>query len=103
MRRSKTRLKPSKNRASKPLRSSDLGFSSSTQSAGVSDRATKADTIVETATVMANCWYITPAMPPRKATGTNTAARTSAVATTGPETSSVAFTVASRARIPDAM
>ena len=41
-------------------------------------------------------------MPPRKATGTNTAARMSAIATTGPETSSIALIVASRGDRPPA-
>ncbi len=44
----------------------------------------------EIAIVMANCLYICPVMPPRNATGTNTAHSTSTIATTGPATSSIA-------------
>ncbi len=73
-----------------------FGLSISAHSAGVSVSATSADRPVDTATVIANCWYMTPAMPPRNATGTNTAARISAIATTGPLTSSIARMVASR-------
>ncbi len=51
----------------------------------------------ETATVMANCLYITPVMPPIKATGRNTAQSTSTMATTGPETSCMARMAASLA------
>ena len=42
-------------------------------------------------------------MPPMKATGMKTAARISAMLTTGPETSSIAFSVASRGAIPSSM
>ena len=73
-----------------------MGLSISAHSAGVSVSATSADSSVETATVIANCLYMTPAMPPRKPTGTKTAARISAIATTGPLTSSIALMVASR-------
>ena len=42
-------------------------------------------------------------MPPTNAAGKNTAARTSAIATTGPETSSMALRVASRGESPCSM
>ena len=100
MSRSKPRLKAPKKRASGPFAAVFFGLSSRAHSAGVSESATKADSAVDTATVMANCLYITPAMPPRKATGTNTAARIMAMATTGPETSSIALIVASRGARP---
>ena len=45
----------------------------------------------DTAMVTANCWYIRPVMPGMNAVGTKTAARISAIATTGPETSSIAL------------
>ncbi len=44
----------------------------------------------ETAMVMANCLYITPVIPPIKATGINTAHRTRVVATMGLNTSCMA-------------
>jgi len=50
----------------------------------------------DTAIVIANCWYIWPVMPPRKATGTNTEISTRAIAMTGPDTSRMAARVASR-------
>ena len=50
--------------------------------------------------VMANCWYKRPVTPPMKATGTKTAQRISAIATTGPETSFIAWRVASIGDLP---
>ena len=50
----------------------------------------------DTAMVTENCLYITPVMPPKKAIGQNTDDKTSATATTGPETSTIACTAASR-------
>src|SRR3569833_209177 len=70
---------------------SSVGFSSNVQSAGVNDRAIKADIITEMAIVMANCWYNLPTMPGNNPTGTNTAARISAMATTGAEISFIAW------------
>src|ERR1700761_3228506 len=74
---------------------SSVGFNSNVQSAGVSDSAIKADIITEMAMVMANCWYSLPTMPGINPTGTNTAARISAMATTGAEISFIAWYVAS--------
>ena len=45
--------------------------------------------------VMANCLYSAPVMPPRNATGMNTAFSTSTTAITGPRTSSIARLAAS--------
>ena len=47
--------------------------------------------------VTANCRYSSPDRPPRKAIGTNTAHSTSTIAITGPETSRIALSAASRA------
>ncbi|OQB39339.1 MAG: hypothetical protein BWY09_01133 [Candidatus Hydrogenedentes bacterium ADurb.Bin179] len=47
------------------------------------------------AMVMPNCLYITPVLPPRKATGTYTAASTSTLAMMGPVTCFIALMVAS--------
>ena len=51
----------------------------------------------DTAMVIANCLYISPARPPRKPTGTNTAHSTRTMAMIGPVTSSIASIAASRA------
>ena len=67
---------------------------------GVSVRATSAENMVDTATVTANCLYSWPVTPGMKPIGTNTAARISAIATTGPCTSSIALIVASRTLSP---
>ena len=72
-----------------------VGLSSSAQSAGVSVSATTPEITTEIATVTANCWYSRPAMPPRKATGMNTAQSTRTIATTAPETSRIASMAAS--------
>src|ERR1700712_831737 len=70
---------------------SSVGFSNMVHSAGVSESAMKADMITEMAIVMANCWYSLPTMPGMNPTGTNTAARMSAMATTGAEISFIAW------------
>jgi hypothetical protein len=57
--------------------------------------ALNAESRTDTAIVTANCWYIRPVMPGMNAVGTNTAARMSAIATTGPETCSMALNAAS--------
>ena len=53
--------------------------------------------------VTANCVLSRPWMPPTKAIGTNTDDSTSAIPTTGPETSFIACRVASRGDIPCSM
>jgi hypothetical protein len=65
------------------------------ESAGLRVKALKAEMITDKAIVRANCWYSLPVIPGMKAVGTKTAARMSAIAMTGPETSSIAFLVAS--------
>ncbi len=55
------------------------------------------------AMVTANCWKSRPVMPGMKTVGRNTAARTSAMAMTGPATCSIAARVASRGAIPSSM
>jgi len=55
------------------------------------------------AMVTANCWLSRPWMPPMSAMGMNTAESTSAIPTTGPETSDMALSVASRGDIPSSM
>ena len=65
------------------------------QSAGASDSALKAESSTEIAMVKANCLYICPVRPPRKATGTKTAERMRAMPMTGAETSFIAWMVAS--------
>ena len=56
------------------------------QSAGVSVSATMPEITTAIATVTANCLYNSPAIPPWNATGTNTAQRTSTIATTAADT-----------------
>src|ERR1035437_10251547 len=68
-----------------------VGFSNKVQSAGVNDSAMNADITTDMAIVMANCWYRRPTMPEIKPTGTKTAARMSAMATTGAEISFIAW------------
>src|ERR1700693_6022368 len=87
---SNIRLNPAKTRCRKPV-DSRRGFKSKEQSAGLSDRALKAEIITETAIVTANCWYRRPVIPGIKAVGTKTAARIRAIATTGPPTCSIAL------------
>ena len=65
------------------------------QSAGVSDSALNAENRTEMAMVSANCLYMLPTSPPRKATGTNTAQRMRAIPMTGADTSFIALMVAS--------
>ena len=100
--RANQRLKPRKNAPSGP-RISVRGRSSSAQSAGLRVRALNAERSTDTAIVTANCWYIRPVIPGMKAVGTKTAARMSAIATTGPETSSIALKAASRGESPFSM
>src|ERR1019366_4465758 len=78
-------------------------FNALSLSAGLRESALKADSSTETAMVRANCLYIWPLMPPRKATGMKTAARMKAMATTGAETSLSAWMVASRGGMPSSM
>ena len=49
-----------------------------------------AESITEIAMVIANCWYSLPTIPGMNPTGTNTAARMSAMATTGADMSFMA-------------
>src|SRR5262249_1303029 len=72
-------------------------------SAGLSVKALKAENRTDTAIVTANCLYNCPVMPGTNAVGINTAARISAIAITGPETSSMALMVASCGVIPCSM
>ncbi len=99
---SKPRLKPPKKRASNPL-DALRGRSSSAESAGDSERALNAEISTEMAMVSANCRLSRPWMPPRKATGRKTEERIRAIATTGPETSFIAWSVAARGAIPSSM
>lgn len=80
----------------KTLGSPCPGLSSRAHRAGVKVRATAPEMTTDTAMVMANCWYMRPAMPPVKATGMNTAHSTSTMAITGPVTSCMALAVALR-------
>src|ERR1700735_423887 len=59
------------------------GFNNNVHKAGVHDKAMNAESITDIAMVMANCWYNLPTMPGINPTGTNTAARINAIATTG--------------------
>ncbi len=59
--------------------------------------------MTDTAIVSANCLFSRPWMPPMNAIGTNTDARISAMLITGPDTSCIARTVASRGDIPCSM
>ena len=95
-------VEPRKNAPSGP-RIGRRGRSSSAASAGLSVSALNAEITTDTAMVTANCWYMRPVMPGTKAVGTNTATRIRAMATTGPETSSIAFSVASRGARPCSM
>jgi pimeloyl-ACP methyl ester carboxylesterase len=62
-----------------------------------------AESRTEIAIVTANCWYRRPVMPGIKAVGTNTADRTNAIPTTGPESSCIAFRAASLGAKPSSM
>ena len=55
---------------------------------------------IEDAIQSANCLNICPVIPPINDTGTNTAIRTSDVATTAPKTSSIVISVASFGLLP---
>ncbi len=79
------------------------GLSSIAESAGDSVSALKAEIITEIAIVMANCLFSRPWIPLMKPTGMNTAARISAMLTTGPDTCSIAFSVASFGDRPSSM
>ena len=100
--RANQRLKPRKKTPSGP-RISRFGRSSSAERAGLSVSALNAEMMTDTAIVNANCWYMRPVMPGMKAVGMNTADRTSAIPTTGPDTSSIALKAASRGDIPCSM
>src|ERR1700738_1007102 len=76
-----------------------VGLNNKVHSAGVSDKAINADKITDIAMVIANCWYNLPTMPGINPTGTNTAARINAMATTGADMSFMALYVASLADI----
>ena len=89
-------MKPAKKRPINPFGGPrSLGLSSIVHSAGVRVSATSAENSVDTATVSANCLYSCPVTPGTNAIGMNTADSTSAIATTGPDTSSIALRVAS--------
>ena len=79
------------------------GRSKSAASAGLKVSELNAEIKVELAIVSANWRKNWPVMPEMKAQGTNTAERTSPIAITGPETSSIARIVASRGAIPRSM
>ena len=64
------------------------------ESAGESVSALKAEMSMDTAMVTANCWNRVPVMPGSSTDGRNTAASTSAMASTGPLTSFMAAKVA---------
>src|SRR6185437_6189221 len=64
-------------------------FSMMAHNAGVRVSATIPEITTATATVTANWRYSSPAMPPIKATGTNTAHNTNTMATTARETCSI--------------
>ena len=68
--------------------------------AGLSVRELIAEKTVETEIVTANCKKNRPVIPLMNAQGTKTAHSTSATATTGPVTSSIAFRAASRGDKP---
>src|SRR6202453_1509782 len=86
----KPRLNRWKNRARGPL-FSVFGFSRSAHSAGLSESALNAENRTEMAMVTANCWYNLPVIPEMNTVGTKTAVRITAMAMTGPDTSSMAF------------
>jgi hypothetical protein len=84
-------------------RCSDCGRKRSAASAGLKVSELKAEIRVDVAIVSANWRKNWPMMPEIKAQGTNTAASTSPIAITGPETSSIARIVASRGDMPRSM
>ncbi len=102
MARPKIRLNQSKNFPSNP-RLFLPGRSSRAANAGLSVRALNAERITEMAMVTANCWYSRPVMPGTNAVGTKTAESTSAMPISGPEISSIAFSVASLGAMPSSM
>ena len=101
---SNQRLKPRAQRARRSRAVRALGLEQQRAPApGSGVSALKAEISTEMAMVSANCWYSRPVMPPMKATGTNTAARISAMPITGPCTSRMALSVASRGDMPCSM
>ena len=101
--RSNTQLNPRKKAPSGPRPGPWVGLRNIAHSAGESESALKAESSTEMAMVRANCWYIRPVRPPRKATGTKTAHRMRAIPTTGAVTSFMAWLVASRGPRPCSM
>ena len=71
--------------------------------AGERESAQTADKRIETEIHTANCLYIKPDNPGTNITGTNTAVRTRAIATSAPPTSSIVSWVASTADFPSSM
>ena len=59
--------------------------------AGLSVKATTVERITDTAIVTENCLYSCPVIPPKKLTGTNTAANTIEVAIKAPVSSCMAL------------
>ena len=74
--------------------------SSVAQSAGVSVSATSPEIVMAMTMVRANSLYIAPVIPARKATGTNTAASESTIATSAPATWPIALSAACRGGRP---
>ncbi len=65
------------------------------QSAGVRVSATMPERMTDTTIVTANCMNMAPVMPPMNPTGMNTAASTSTMAISAPDTCVIALSVAS--------
>src|SRR6516164_10140142 len=78
-------------------------FSIKAHKAGLSVNELNAEINVETAMVNANWRKNCPVMPVMNAHGTNTAESTSATATTGPDTWSIALWAALRGDMPSSM
>jgi hypothetical protein len=95
-------LNAPKKRASPPF-ASFRGRSSSAESAGDSDSALKAEMMTEIAIVTANCLLRRPWIPLIRPMGMKTEDSTRAMPTTGPDTSDIAFSVASRGGRPCSM
>ena len=79
------------------------GLSNRADNAGLRVSETNIEMSVETAMVKANWRKNCPVMPLMKAHGMNTADSTKPIATTGPDTCSIARTVASCGDIPSSM
>ena len=73
-----------------------VGLSRIAHRAGVSVSAITPDMLTAVATVTANCLYNWPASPPRNATGTNTASKTSSMAMIAVVTSDIDSNAAAR-------